>query len=255
VDTGVVANHPLLAGRIAPGGRDFVDGDDDPAEERNFLDDDRDGRIDEGFGHGTFVASLVLAMAPGARVLPIRALDTDAAGTASTVAQAIAWAVAQGADVVNLSAGLLVDLKMITQAVESAREAGVLVIAAAGNRASSVDFPAMLSETEAVTATDLADRKAGFASYGSAVDLCAPGVDLLGAHPLGPQGTARWSGTSFSTALVSGAFALLRERHPSFTAQELLQRLESTAVPVDSMNPAFQGGLGEGRIDVDAATE
>ena len=255
IDTGVDAFNPLLAGRIAPGGRDFVDGDDDPAEERNFLDDDGDGRVDEGYGHGTFVASLVLAMAPGARILPIRALDTDAVGTASTVASAISWAVSQGAVVVNLSAGLAVDLKMIKQSVESARQAGVIVVAAAGNRASQVDFPAMLSQTEAVTATDLFDRKASFASYGSAVDLCAPGEDLLGAHPLGPNGTARWSGTSFSTALVSGAFALLRERFPGMSPEALIERLEGTAVSVDGLNPLYADRLGEGRIDVDAATE
>ena len=155
----------------------------------------------------------------------------------------------------NLSAGLAVDLKMIKQSVESARQAGVIVVAAAGNRASQVDFPAMLSQTEAVTATDLFDRKASFASYGSAVDLCAPGEDLLGAHPLGPNGTARWSGTSFSTALVSGAFALLRERFPGMSPEALIERLEGTAVSVDGLNPLYADRLGEGRIDVDAATE
>jgi subtilisin family serine protease len=254
VDTGVVASHPLLAGHVAPGGYDFVDGDDDPSEERNFLDDDHDGLVDEGYGHGTFVASLVLAVAPDARILPIRALDTDARGTASSVANAIGWAVARGADVVNLSAGLLADLPMIHQAVANARQAGVLVVASAGNEGSIVDFPAQLAETEAVTATDLGDVKAPFAAYGPAVDLCAPGVDLIGAHPLGFRGTARWSGTSFSTALVSGACALVRERFPTLPFDEVLRRLEDTAVPVDAMNPAYPGGLGHGRLDVDAAT-
>jgi subtilisin family serine protease len=254
VDTGVVAGHPLLVGRLAPGGYDFVDGDGDPEEARNFLDDDGDGRVDEGYGHGTFVASLVLAVAPEARILPLRALNSDAVGTASSVARAIGWAVSHGATVVNLSAGLVVDLKMIKQAVASAREAGVIVVAAAGNRGASVDFPAVQSDSFAVAATELDDRKADFSSYGSAVDLCAPGVDLVGAHPLGFRGTARWSGTSFSTALVSGGFALLLERFPADSVEDLRQRAEEEAASIDPLNPGLAGKLGHGRLDADAAT-
>ena len=57
-------------------------GDDaDPAEEANGVDDDGDGEIDEGFGHGTFVSGLVLAAAPDARILPVRVLDSDAVGS------------------------------------------------------------------------------------------------------------------------------------------------------------------------------
>jgi subtilisin family serine protease len=162
--------------------------------------------------------------------------------------------VAQGADVVNLSVGLPEDLDLIQQAIQSAWTAGVPVYAAAGNRMAKVDFPALLSQTQAVTAVDSLDRKATWASYGTSVDLSAPGVWILGAHPRSPSGVARWSGTSFSTPICAGGFALLRAQFPLDAARDLVRRLEETAVPIDDGNSAFANRIGKGRIDLDAAT-
>jgi len=255
IDTGIVASSPAIVGHLAPGGRDFIDGDFDPSDVGNGVDDDKDGLIDEGVGHGTFVASLVLAVAPNAMILPIRALNSDAVGTASTVAQAIAYAVAQGADVINLSAGLPRALSVIDQAVESAKASDVYVVSAAGNRSAPlIDFPASVSEVKGVAALDAGGRKASFSSYSSAVDFSAPGVDLIGAHPGSSSGTARWSGTSFSTALVTGSFALLRGHDPMSPSKDLWSRLAATAVSVNALNPLYLGKLGKGRVDLAAAT-
>jgi subtilisin family serine protease len=78
-------------------------------------------------------------------------------------------------------------------------------------------------------------------------------VDVLGAHPLSPSGTARWSGTSFATAIVTGGFALLRERRPGDSSADLLARLVSTGVDVDEVNAPYAGRIGR-RIDLAAAT-
>ncbi|MHC4932805.1 MAG: S8 family serine peptidase, partial [Planctomycetota bacterium] len=83
VDTGIDFTHPFLAASLEPGGYDFIDGDGDPTDVRNFVDDDGDGLLDEQFGHGTFVASLVLSVAPDARILPVRALNDEGFGTTS----------------------------------------------------------------------------------------------------------------------------------------------------------------------------
>ncbi len=255
IDTGIVASNPAIVGHLAPGGRDFVDGDNDPNDVGNGKDDDGDGLIDEGVGHGTFVASLILAVAPNAKILPIRALNSDAVGTASTVAKAIAYAVAQGADVINLSAGLTRALLVIDQAVASAKASDVYVVSCAGNRGlPQIDFPADLSDVRGIASLDATSRKATFSSWSSAVDYSAPGVGLIGAHPGGANGTARWSGTSFSTALVTGAFALLRGHDPITPGKDLWKRLEDTAVPLDALNPLYAGKLGKGRIDLAAAT-
>jgi subtilisin family serine protease len=255
VDTGISATHPSIAGRLAAGGIDLVDGDADPADVGNGLDDDGDGLIDEGVGHGTFVASLVLAVAPDARILPIRALDSDATGTISRIANGIAYAVSHGAHVINLSVGLPQGSSVLQQAVQNARGRGVAVIAAAGNRGgATVDFPATMSEVLAVTGLAGSTQKASFASYGSAVDLSAPAVEVIGAHPLSPTLTARWSGTSFSTALVTGGYALLKQRTPSAEVGTLFERLMLTATNVDGFNVGFAGKIGRGRLNLDAAT-
>lgn len=253
IDTGVAKDHPLLAGRLVMP-RDFLDGDDDPADVGNGIDDDHNGLVDEGVGHGTFVASLILAVAPGCHIMPIRALDSDATGSAGAITRAIAYAVQNGADVINFSGGLRRDLRMIQQVLEYAKSSNVPVVCAAGNRAGPVDFPASVETSVAVTSLGLDDVKSAFASFGPEVDLCAPGEDLLGAHPLSPSGLARWSGTSFSTALVSGAIALLHRGTP-VPYEELVDRLRATAVSVDEANPDYAGELGAGRIDLEAATE
>lgn len=72
LDTGVDLAHPALTGRFAAGGHDFVDADAVPADEGNGVDDDGDGEIDEGVGHGTYVAGLVALVAPGVEILPVR---------------------------------------------------------------------------------------------------------------------------------------------------------------------------------------
>ena len=254
IDTGVSATHPSIAGRLAPGAIDLVDGDSTPDDVGNGLDDDQDGLIDEGVGHGTFVASLILAVAPDARILPIRALDSDALGTTSRIANAIAYAISHGAHVINLSVGLPQGSSVLQQAVQNARARGVAVVAAAGNRASAVDFPATMSEVLAVTGLSGTTQKASFASYGSSVDVSAPAVEVVGAHPLSPTLTARWSGTSFATALATGGYALVKQRTPTAEVGTLLERLTTTSTNVDAFNAGFAGKIGRGRLNLDAAT-
>src|SRR5512140_3715419 len=104
LDTGVDAQHPLLAGKLLPG-YDFVDGDLDPSEVGT--------RFDAGFGHGTHVAGIVLTAAPDARIMPLRVLDAQGMGNTWVLAEALLFAVDpagnpatdDGADVINLSLG------------------------------------------------------------------------------------------------------------------------------------------------------
>ncbi len=254
LDTGVDPTHESLQGHLDLGaGWDFVAGDPDAREEANGIDDDGDGRIDEGFGHGTFVASLVLAVAPEATIVPFRVLDSDSLGTESGLAAAISRATTAGVDVINLSIGMKVGTDSVRQAVQRARAVGVAVVISAGNTASDdVGFPAALSDGYSVTAVTPDDRKAPFASYGSEVDLSAPGVEMLGAFP-GGSGTAHWSGTSFSAAVVSGAYALVKAVEPTAAPDALFQRLQDRSANVDPQNPSFSGEMGKGRLDLEGA--
>jgi subtilisin family serine protease len=258
VDTGVDPAHPALLGRLAPGGFDFIGQDADPREERNFLDDDADGVADEQYGHGTFVASLVLAVAPDALILPVRALDDEGFGTSSTVAAGIIWAADAGARVINVSADLPDDPEIVREAIRYARDRDAVVVAAAGNGGlMDVGFPASFNEVVGVTAIDGAGRRPPFANVGDGVSVVAPGTALLGALPLdrAPAGTATWSGTSFAAPLVAGTAALIRAAFPVLTRDAVRRRLEDTAQSVEPMNPDLPGLLGNGLVQPAAALE
>lgn len=253
LDTGADFAHPFLAGHLAPGGFDFIGQDPDPSEDRNFFDDDRDGRVDEQYGHGTFVASLVRAVAPGAMILPVRILNDEGFGTSASVAAGIHWAVDAGAQVINLSLHIPNDPEVVKEAVEYAHQRGVLVVAASGNGGmlNDIDWPARYGDVVAVTAVDAAGVVAPFANRGPAVSLVAPGVNILGAVPLSlnTAGTARWSGTSFASPLVAGSAALVKAAFPALGRPDLKRRLLDTAVSVDPLNPLFAGRLGRGIVD------
>ena len=256
VDSGIDPTNPFFAGRIEPGGHDFIGQDSDPSEERNFTDDDGDGFVDEGYGHGTFAASLVLAVAPEARILPIRVLDDEGFGTTSGVAAGIVWAVDHGADVINVSIDIAVASEVVKDAIKFARERGIPIVAAAGNASlTELRFPSRFDGVIAVAAVDTLGRVAQFTNVGSKVEFVAPGVDMLGAVPLdlNPVGTARWSGTSFSAPLVSGSFALVRSAFPGESDNQLKDRLATTAVPLDDVNPSLTGELGNGLVQPAAA--
>lgn len=245
LDTGVALEHPDLVGRTVPG-VDLVDRGTPPDDEN---------------GHGTLVAGLVAAatgngvgvaaVAPDARVMPVRVLDAEGRGTADIVAEGIRFAVDHGAAVVNLSLaaapgeGDVPGLdRLIAPVVEDAiREAdrrGVLVVAAAGNDARGRtpyrdDVPALV-----VGATD-PDDVAWPEGNADERTLFAPGVGMVSTH-LGPEGYARADGTSFATPVVSAAAALLRAQ--GLEGAAIRDRLLATARPI---------GAGVGRVDVAAA--
>jgi subtilisin family serine protease len=256
VDTGVDVTHPYLQANLEPNGFDFIDGDPAPNETRDFLDNDGDGLFDEQFGHGTFVASLVLAVAPEARILPVRALNDDGIGTTGTIAAGIVWAVDNGAHVVNVSVDIPSAPEAVREAIHYAEEREVVVVAAGGNDGDNqVIFPARFSDVIGVAAVDGTGVVPDFSNVGSMVNLVAPGVDLIGAYPMAenPAGTARWSGTSFSAPLVSGSTALVITAFPALRADEVIRKLQDTAMSVDGLNPILAGRLGAGLVQPAAA--
>ncbi len=214
LDTGVDPDHEALAGQVLPG-FDYVDDDGDAADSANDaapLDSDGDGQPDEAVGHGTFVAGMVTMVAPDANILPLRVLDSDGSGTVFSVAEAVFDAVAADVHVINLSFGTAekLDSAVMKQALEAAKRAGVVIVAAAGNGASSEpQFPASVPEVWSVGATDDSGaRLAGFSNRGGWVDVATLGSGLVG--PLPDDRYGQWSGTSLSAPLVAGQVALMR---------------------------------------------
>jgi len=252
LDTGVDPDHPQLAGRIVAGGLDVIDGDASPWEERNGVDDDGDGDLDEAAGHGTFVASLVTLVAPRASILPYRVLDDDGGGTAFGLALALADALARDVQVINLSLTYRQRSATVDLLLDRAAAQGVVVIAAAGNDgATTVSFPASDSHVVAVTAVDEAGQNlAAFANRSDLVALAAPGELVYGAVDGQRWGT--WSGTSMATPFVAGTAALLLDLDPGLDPILLRQALlQSGRVLVDGPWSGFtlDAGAATGLLD------
>jgi subtilisin family serine protease len=244
VDTGVELDHPGLAGHISSSGYDFVDRDAVANDEANGIDDDQDGEIDEGAGHGTHIAGIIILVHPDAQVLPVRVLDSDGVGDVFNVAQGIVYAVQQGAQVVNLSLGVTSSSRVLEDAVNYALTAGVTVVASAGNRnTTQPQYPAAYAGVISVAATDNERFKADFSNYGPSVSLAAPGIDIYSTFIGGTYAT--WSGTSFSAALVSGQTALLLSVDPSLRPQETTPFIVDTSANEDPSHD-----LGAGEIDL-----
>jgi thermitase len=144
LDTGVQLDHPALASNFQGVARyDFVDDDDDPSDSPIGADEDGDGLKDELAGHGTHVSGIVALVAPKAKIMPLRVLDTEGIGDSFTIAKAIYYATQNGADVINLSFGSQKRSKLLVRASGDAIEQGVLVAAAAGNSDSvAPEYPA-----------------------------------------------------------------------------------------------------------------
>ena len=252
LDTGVDPTHPDLVGRVVPGWNALTGGatSDDTGNDR---DDDGDDQVDEMTGHGTHVAGIIAQVAPGARIMPVKVLDSDGVGDAFYVAAGVFHALDNGADVINLSLGSTRDTRIVADAVGEAVAGGIVVVAAAGNfdRDQPVEFPAATAGVIGVAATDAGDRTAPFSNYGDHLLVSAPGTDIVSAAPGG--GTAVWSGTSMATPFVAGSAALLVAAYPDWHVPTVVARLALSAAPLDAANPDYAGLLGAGRIDTAAA--
>ncbi|MFE3630362.1 S8 family peptidase [Streptomyces goshikiensis] len=267
LDTGVDATHADLAGQVVA--------------EQNFS-TAADAR--DHFGHGTHVASIAAGtgarsagafkgVAPGAKLLNGKVLDDNGSGDDSGILAGMEWAVAQGADIVNLSLGGpdTAQVDPLEAAVgKLSADKGVLFAIAAGNSGrggpGTVNSPGSADAALTVGAVDDADALADFSSTGPRTgdgavkpDVTAPGVDITAAAAPGsvidretgqnPPGYLTISGTSMATPHVAGAAALLKQQHPAWKGAELKGAL--TASAKGAAYTPFQQGTG--RIAVDAA--
>ncbi|MGW4201330.1 S8 family peptidase [Streptomyces sp. NPDC004726] len=266
LDTGIDDTHPDLRTQVV-GAKNFTSSPDTK---------DRDG-------HGTHVASTVAGtgaksggkykgVAPKAKLLNSKVLDDNGAGEDSGIIAGIDWAVAQGAQILNLSLGggdtpQLDPLEAHVNKVTA--EKGVLFAIAAGNSgpgSGTVNSPGSADAALTVGAVDDQDRPADFSSVGPRAgdgavkpDVTAPGVDTTAAAADGstiarqvgqnPPGYMSISGTSMATPHVAGAAALLKQQHPTWRPAELKGALVASA----EGGPYSVFQQGSGRVSVDKA--
>ena len=232
VDTGIDESHPDLQGNVV-------------ARANFTTDPDADGD-----GHGTHVAGIAGATTNNAlgiagtsylgRLMSVKVLDNHGSGYYSWIANGIVWAADNGAEVINLSLSGTSPSVTLQNALAYAWNKGVVIVAAAGNGGNSREnYPAYYTQAIAVAATDQNDKKAWFSSYGSWVDLAAPGVSILSSY----KGNYSYlSGTSMSTPFVSGLAALLKGYHGEWTNAQIRTKLESSADHINGTGSYWTSG-------------
>ncbi|MEV0787110.1 type VII secretion-associated serine protease mycosin [Streptomyces sp. NPDC050423] len=232
IDTGVDDTNPQLTSAVdGAAGADLLRGG------------GTDGTVDQ-VGHGTKVAGIIAArprggtgfvgLAPEATIIPIRQNDERNSGKDTTMAAAIDHAIAKGAGVINISQDTtrpLTEDSVLGRAVARAIGRDIVVVASAGN--DGMDgrpkrtYPAAFDGVLAVAASDRNNERAPFSQAGEFVGVAAPGVDIVSTVPGNGQCTD--NGTSFSAPYVTGVAALMRAKYPSWTAAQIVARIEQTA--------------------------
>jgi len=202
-------------------------------------------RMSPAHGHGTMVAGILAVMAPDAMIMPLRAFDDNGCGTTYNIAKAVKYAVSHGAQVINMSFGISGQTQTLKKTIEEAVNAGVTVVASAGNgNTSAPQYPAGYPGVLGVAATNLKDVKASFSNYGSTIFVSAPGSNIISAYPGGYY--AELSGTSFSAPMVAAEAALLQSLKTSGWKNSIAAGVDN----IDAVNPAYTGQLGTGRINL-----
>ena len=246
LDTGALARHPALIGHLVQGFNALRPGD--------APNDVPDGNNNAAVGHGTMIAGLVARVAPGAKIVPVRVLNGDGIGTIFSVVAGIHYAVQHGARVINMSFGATQPSDALENAVDEANNAGIVIVAAAGNNDSGAPYyPASLGNVITVASVESNDVKSDYSNFGDCVGVVAPGTGIRSAYWNG--GYANWSGTSFSAPFVTATAALICSLNPHYRPSRVIEQIQQAAHPVDRANPGYREQLGAGLLDIEGAVK
>lgn len=275
IDTGVDYKHPDLKDQM------WVN----EAEQTGVkgVDDDGNGFIDDIYGydfanndgdpmddneHGTHCAGVIGAshnsigvagVMKDVQIVGIKFLKGSGSGDTAGAIKSIDYAIKMGVNVMSNSWGGEADeeSKLLEEAIERARDRGIVFVAAAGNDSSNNDvrhnYPSdyVTDNIIAVGSHDSSGGKSYFSNYGkTTIDVFAPGSSILSTVPGGRY--AKLSGTSMATPFVAGVVGLLLAQYPQMTYQEIKERLISTSVKNGRLNNVSVSG---GRIDAYRALE
>ncbi|PQD97159.1 hypothetical protein CYL18_04610 [Pradoshia eiseniae] len=247
IDTGLDANHPELKNRIK-GSYNAINPINAPKADN----------------HGTHVAGIIAGeknngiggygINPQADIYSIDIFNRDIYATDYTVAEGILQAIKKKVKVINMSFTSYFSSPIMEAAVEKARKAGIIMVAAAGNEgADSAEFPASYEGVISVGAVDKNKSLTEYSSYGVSTDLVAPG-DSIYAPTYGMEKKSTFevlSGTSMATPMVTGTVSLLLSKHPGLNAAQVEYILKKTAT--DLGTKGFDTKYGYGMVNPAAA--
>lgn len=226
IDTGLDINHPELKANLLP--------------PYNAADPANGAFTDM---HGTHVAGIVAGganngiggqgVAPNAKILPIDVFNGGFGASDYVIAEGILYAIEKGVDVINMSLGGYMESAIFEEAVQKAIDAGITVVAAAGNEGwDEYSSPASYEGVISVGATNDKNELAEFSNYGPSVDIVAPGEDVYSTvfDYLKGSSFVKASGTSMASPVVAGIAALLKSKYPDLKPFEVEYILEHTAI-------------------------
>ena len=303
IDSGIDISHPDLWDNIWINKKE-ISGNNKDDDKNGFIDDANgwdfvtntpdpspkfsSGWTEAGISHGTMVAGIIAAHGNNnqgvtgvtwrTKIMPLRVLNDKGEGKVSDVVRAIDYATNNGADIINLSFVSFNYSEAMQDAIKRAHDAGVMIVAAAGNEQTGGDgynidktpiYPACydgdLGENMVigVAATDALDQKARFSSYGfHCVDIAAPGISFFNTVTPGTDINnwnkyydGFWSGTSMAAPLVSASLALIAQANPELSRREIVNILFASSDNISRLNPNYLGQLGNGRLNLNTAVE
>ncbi|MCI2253881.1 S8 family serine peptidase [Domibacillus sp. PGB-M46] len=251
IDSGVNLNHEDLKNQIVPGAYDFYN---------------ETSEINDLTGHGTMVAGTVAAQTNNeigiagsagefnVKILPIRASDYEGSFYLTDTVQAINYAVEQNADIINLSLGGSNYSAIENAAIQRAVEAGIIVVAAAGNGAdegNAVSYPASYENVISVGAVDSNKERSFFSTHNQYVDVAAPGSAILTTSSDGKYETA--DGTSFASPITAGILAMAKSIYPALSSEDAVKLIRAST---EDLGPAgFDNEYGYGLINAELAVK
>ena len=200
-----------------------------------------EGNVPKTFGHGTMTAGIVHLIAPGARIMPLKAFRADGSSDLFNILRAIYYAADNGANVISMSFEIPASSPGLQNAIQYALNKNVTVIAASGNDGAQIlVYPAAYNMVVGVGSTSNTDSKSVFTNYGTnSVFAAAPGEGVITTYPGNNDYAAGW-GTSFSTPIVAGEAALILQAKPGYHPGDVANGI-SRGVLVQMM--------GHGRVD------
>ncbi|MBK8550824.1 MAG: S8 family serine peptidase [Ignavibacteria bacterium] len=281
VDSGTDWDHPDLAANIKINYADPINGTDDDsdgyidnyrgwdlagADYNNIAADNNPMIMGSNNAHGSHVSGDASAVTntgtgvagPGfkCKIMGVKcAADNDTRGPGGqgyilTGYEGIKYAADNGCSIINCSWGgggaSQFEQEVITYATINKN---ALVVASAGNNGNNVpQYPSSFKYVLSVASTTSSDVKSGFSSYGTTVDVCAPGSGIY--STVYNNTYATFDGTSMSSPITAGTGAIVKSQFPSYTGMQVGEKLRVTCDNIDGINPSYAGQLGKGRINM-----